>query len=75
MKSKQVLIDSSVWIEYFRKGEGKIFDIIDVLLDSNRAAFCVLVFINKIPKIKITQSLNHQITKCINKTSHYNSAL
>ena len=33
MVNEKVLIDSSVWIEYFRAGEGKIFNIVDFLLD------------------------------------------
>ncbi len=43
MNKDYVLIDSSVWIEYFRKGEGEIFNLVDRLLDSGQAVLCGIV--------------------------------
>lgn len=37
------MVDSSVWIEYFRRGEGEIFDAVDGLLDEDRALLCGMV--------------------------------
>lgn len=48
----KVLIDSSVWIEYFRKGDGKIFDIVDELLDTDRAVLCGIVEMEILQGIK-----------------------
>jgi len=33
-----VVIDSCVWIEYFRSGKGKIFDVVDQLIDQNNVS-------------------------------------
>ncbi len=38
-----VMIDSSVWIEYFRSGVGKISDNVDYLIDQDRVALCGIV--------------------------------
>jgi len=38
-----VLVDSSVWIEYFRSGEGDLFDLVDGLLDERRVVLCGMV--------------------------------
>ena len=48
----KVLIDSSVWIAYFRKGEGKIHDIVDEMLDLDMAILCGIV------EMKILQGIN-----------------
>ena len=37
------MVDSSVWIEYFRKGRGAVFDAVDALLDEDRAILCGMV--------------------------------
>ena len=40
----RVLIDSSVWIEYFRKGKNKgIEDEVNYLLDENRISICGMI--------------------------------
>jgi len=39
----KVLIDTSVWIEYFRSGSGKIYDTVDILLDVDRVILCGIV--------------------------------
>ena len=52
MGNEKVLIDSSVWIEYFRAGEGKIFNIVDFLLDSGQAVLCGVVEMEIIAGIK-----------------------
>jgi len=38
-----VMIDSSVWIEYFRHGEGSISDNVDSLIDQDRVVICGIV--------------------------------
>ncbi len=38
-----VLVDSSVWIEYLRRGRGELFDAVEVLLDESRALLCGMV--------------------------------
>lgn len=38
-----VLVDSSVWIGYLRKGRGELFDAVEVLLDESRASLCGMV--------------------------------
>ena len=43
MSNGPVLIDSSVWIEYFRNGKGEAFNIVDALLDSGKAVLCGIV--------------------------------
>ena len=52
MLSEKTLIDSSVWIEYFRTGEGKIFNTVDVLLDSGQAVLCGVVEMEILAGIK-----------------------
>ncbi len=37
------LIDSSVWIEYFRAGKEDVFDHVDTLLDQDRIVLCGIV--------------------------------
>lgn len=39
----KTLIDSCVWIEYFRSGKGKVFDYIDLLIDKDTIALCGIV--------------------------------
>ncbi len=39
----KVLIDSSVWIHYFRQGKSKVAENVDLLLDQNRAVLCGMV--------------------------------
>ncbi len=41
--TSDVIIDSSVWIEFFRYGNGEICDLVDELLESNGAALCGIV--------------------------------
>lgn len=38
-----VMVDSSVWIEYFRQGRGVVFDAVDALVDEDRAVLCGIV--------------------------------
>ena len=38
-----IMLDSSVWIDYFRKGQGEIFNRVDMLLDQNRIVLCGIV--------------------------------
>lgn len=40
---KNVLIDSSVWINYFRRGESVIAEAVDELLDAGRVVLCGIV--------------------------------
>jgi len=39
----EIVVDSSVWIEYFRRGVGAVFDTLDALLDARRAVLCGMV--------------------------------
>lgn len=39
----KVLIDSSVWIDYFRKGKSKVEEQVNLLLDEDRIALCGMV--------------------------------
>ena len=38
-----VMIDSSVWIEYFRNGAGRISDNVDYLIDHDKVALCGII--------------------------------
>jgi predicted nucleic acid-binding protein len=38
-----VLVDSCVWIDYFRAGRGPLFDAVDSLLDQGRVILCGMV--------------------------------
>ena len=40
---KNVLIDSSVWINYFRRGESVLAAAVDELLDAGRVVLCGMV--------------------------------
>lgn len=40
---QKVLIDSSVWIDYFRKGKSKVEEQVNLLLDENRIVLCGMV--------------------------------
>jgi len=42
-KVQQVLIDSSVWINYFRKGKSKVEEHVNLLLDKDRVSLCGMV--------------------------------
>lgn len=42
-KVQKVLIDSSVWIDYFRKGKSKVEEQVNLLLDEDRVALCGMV--------------------------------
>src|SRR5438128_1818666 len=42
-KMNKVLIDSSVWINYFRKGKSTVVEPVNLLLDEDRAALCGMV--------------------------------
>lgn len=37
------MVDSSAWIEYFRHGEGPVSDVVDGLLEEERALLCGVV--------------------------------
>ena len=37
------MVDSSVWIEYFRHGEGTVSDVLDGLIEGERALLCGVV--------------------------------
>ncbi|HEX9592510.1 MAG TPA: PIN domain-containing protein [bacterium] len=50
----EVVVDSSVWIEYFRRGDGPVFDALDTLLDGRRAILCGVV------ELEIHQGLRTQ---------------
>ena len=39
----RVLVDTSAWIAYFRQGEGKLCDSIDILLDNNLVVICGII--------------------------------
>ena len=39
----EVMVDTSVWIEYFRRGEGKACDTLEALLEQDRALLCGVV--------------------------------
>lgn len=41
--ANRVLIDSSVWIDYFRKGKCKVEEQVNLLLDEDRVAICGMV--------------------------------
>lgn len=38
-----VMVDSSAWIEYFRRGAGSVSDAVDSLLEEDRALLCGVV--------------------------------
>jgi predicted nucleic acid-binding protein len=38
-----VMVDTSAWIQYFRRGEGAVSDAIEGLLDENRVVLCGMV--------------------------------
>jgi len=38
-----VMVDSSAWIEYLRRGEGPVPDAVDLLLEEDRALLCGVV--------------------------------
>jgi len=40
---QNVLIDSSVWIKYFRRGESVVAEAVDSLLDAGRVVLCGMV--------------------------------
>lgn len=48
----KVLIDSSVWIQYFRNGQGDIFDNVDILLDKDCIVLCGMVELEIIQGIR-----------------------
>ncbi len=50
-----ILVDSSVWIEYFRSGQGKIFDQLDQLLDEDRVVLCGFVELEIIQGIRLKE--------------------
>jgi hypothetical protein len=39
----KILIDSSVWIHYFKSGKGQISEEVNLLLDENRVVLCGMV--------------------------------
>lgn len=41
--ASDVVVDTSAWIEYFRSGEGRASEALDVLLDEERALLCGVV--------------------------------
>ncbi len=48
-------VDSSVWIEYFRSGQEKIFDQLDQLLDEDRVVLCGFVELEIIQGIRLKE--------------------
>lgn len=38
-----VMVDSSAWVEYFRRGEGSVSDAVDELLEGDRVLSCGVV--------------------------------
>jgi len=42
-KTEHVLIDSSVWIDYFRKGKSNVEEQVNLLLDQDMVALCGMV--------------------------------
>jgi len=64
----KVLIDSSVWINYFRPGKSLVATEVNILLDADRAALCGMV------ELEILQGLRgkeHNIVKDLFKILHY----
>ncbi len=55
----KTLIDSCVWIEYFRSGKGKVFDDIDLLIDNDSIILCGIV------ELEIYQGLRKKERKTI----------
>lgn len=43
MLENKYLIDTTIWIEYFRSGKGKIYNLVDELLDYDRVVLCGIV--------------------------------
>lgn len=41
--TNNVLVDSSVWIDYFKKGKSNIIDDVNLLLDEDRVVLCGMV--------------------------------
>jgi predicted nucleic acid-binding protein len=50
-----VMVDTSVWIEYFRSGEGEVSEMIDSLIAEDRAAICGVVEMELLHGVKKTE--------------------
>ena len=50
-----VLVDSCVWIDYFRHGDSKLDDAIDCLLDEDRIACCGMVELELLQGMRISE--------------------
>lgn len=64
----KVLIDSSVWINYFRPGKSVVAADVNVLLDEGRAILCGMV------ELEILQGLrgkDHDLVQDLFKALHY----
>lgn len=68
----KVLIDSSVWINYFRPGKSIVEPTVNLLLDEDRVVLCGMV------ELEILQGLKgkeHQLVQDLFKALHYIEAL
>lgn len=64
----KVLIDSSVWINYFRPGKSIVAAAVNILLDEDRVALCGMV------ELEILQGLRgkeHDLVRDLFKALHY----
>jgi predicted nucleic acid-binding protein len=50
-----VLADTSVWIEYFRRGKGKASDLLDELLEQDRVVLCGVVEMELLRGVRSTE--------------------
>jgi predicted nucleic acid-binding protein len=41
--AKTILVDSSIWIDYFRSGVGKQYDMIEYYIDTNSIVICGII--------------------------------
>ena len=54
-----VIVDTTVWIEYFRKGKGPLCDLLDELLEQQNAAICRMI------ELEILQALKSNEQKLV----------
>lgn len=62
--NRYVLIDSSVWIDYFRHKKSKIADPVNALLDEDRVAICGMV------ELEILQGLRGKESSLVQDLFH-----
>ena len=53
-----VMIDTSAWIKYFRNSDSKIADIVQNLIETNKAAICGIIEMEIFNGIKSKSKLN-----------------